>query len=70
MRAIKVFFDEVETDRLGGIVEKLNDFPDTSAVLCGANEIFASAMGQCAMQYIKSLLEVNFRGAYTIENVK
>lgn len=70
MRAIKVHFDEVGTDRLGGLVEKFNDFPDTTAVMCDANSIFVAAMGQCALQYAKCVIEVEFRGEFSIENVK
>ncbi|MFI3322460.1 MAG: hypothetical protein R3Y50_08050 [Rikenellaceae bacterium] len=70
MKAIRVYLDEKDTDLIGSVVEKLNNFEDTAATMVAVGELFVAAVGQCAITYAKCVIETEFGGAVSYQSVK
>ena len=70
MKAMRVYLDETDTDMIGGVVERLNDFDDTVATMVNAQELFIAACGRCALKYAECVVQIEFKGEVSIQHVK
>lgn len=70
MRAIKIFLDDIATDHIGCVVENLNHFQNIAATMCAKNEMFVAALDEPAYECTKRILQTEFNGNFSIENVK
>ncbi|MFR9546662.1 MAG: hypothetical protein SNJ29_13965 [Rikenellaceae bacterium] len=70
MKAMRVYLDETDTDMIGGVVERLNDFDDTVATMVNAQELFIAACGQCTIKYAECVVRTSFNDNLTIQHVK
>lgn len=70
MKAIKVYLGEKNASQVSSVVEKLNQFEDTTAIRIAADQLFIAAVGQCAITYAKCLLNTEFKCEMKIKIVK
>lgn len=70
MRAIKIFVDEVNTDKLGHIIEYLNSLDELVATMVSKDSIFIAGYGDCAIKYAEVYVSGEYAGEISVENVK
>ena len=70
MKAIRVYVDETDTDKIGGVVEMLNGFEEIVATMVNADELFVATESECGIRYAICVLETEFKKEITIQYVK
>ena len=70
MNAIKIFVDETDADKMGGIVEKFNKYEDLASIMIDASTIFISGTGPCAVRWAITVVATEYAGEYSVEYVK